>query len=181
MRMYNESFKGYLMGYGGAISVVLFLIALTIIRVYFRQLRKVASSWPTRRSSPPRPAVHPVAGGDLHRAGCLAVLFLARPPGCCCRRSRPPTSPGRWTIPSSCSRQLLGGAGQPGRARYFVNTVLVTAPAGSLDRAGALAGYVFAKLPFRGSNLLFLVIVSGMFFPPQVILIPCSGCSTPWT
>ncbi|WP_295534460.1 carbohydrate ABC transporter permease [uncultured Thioclava sp.] len=41
MFMYNESFKKYLMGYGSAISVVLFLIALTIIGVYFRQLKKV--------------------------------------------------------------------------------------------------------------------------------------------
>ncbi|MCY4541553.1 MAG: sugar ABC transporter permease [Rhodobacteraceae bacterium] len=41
MHMYNESFKKYLMGYGSAISVVLFLIALTIIRIYFRNLRKV--------------------------------------------------------------------------------------------------------------------------------------------
>ena len=41
MHMYNESFKKYLMGYGSAISVVLFLIALTIIGVYFRQLKRV--------------------------------------------------------------------------------------------------------------------------------------------
>jgi len=41
MHMYNESFKKYLMGYGSAISVVLFLIALTIIGIYFRQLRRV--------------------------------------------------------------------------------------------------------------------------------------------
>ncbi len=41
MHMFNESFKKYLMGYGSAISVVLFLIALTIIGVYFRQLKKV--------------------------------------------------------------------------------------------------------------------------------------------
>ena len=41
MHMYNESFKKYLMGYGSAISVVLFLIALTIVRIYFRELRKV--------------------------------------------------------------------------------------------------------------------------------------------
>ncbi|WP_374621692.1 carbohydrate ABC transporter permease [Devosia sp.] len=56
---------------------------------------------------------------------------------------------------------------------YMVNTLLVTVPAtfGSIV-LGILAGYVFAKLPFRGSNLLFLVLVSGMFFPPQVILIP---------
>ena len=33
-------------------------------------------------------------------------------------------------------------------------------------------GWVFAKLPFRGSETLFLVIVSGLFFPPQIILIP---------
>ena len=41
MHMYNESFKKYLMGYGSAISVVLFLVALTIIRIYFRQLKRV--------------------------------------------------------------------------------------------------------------------------------------------
>lgn len=41
MHMYNESFKKYLMGYGSAISVVLFLITLAVILVYFRQLHKV--------------------------------------------------------------------------------------------------------------------------------------------
>ena len=41
MHMYNESFRKYLMGYGAAIAVVLFLIALVIIFFYFRQLKKV--------------------------------------------------------------------------------------------------------------------------------------------
>lgn len=41
MHMYNEAFKKYHMGYGSAISVVLFLVALSIIFLYFRQLRKV--------------------------------------------------------------------------------------------------------------------------------------------
>ena len=41
MHMYNESFKKYKMGYGSAISVVLFLLTLAIIFVYFRQLRKL--------------------------------------------------------------------------------------------------------------------------------------------
>ena len=41
---------------------------------------------------------------------------------------------------------------------------------------GVLAGYVFAKLPFRGSEALFLVIVAGMFFPPQVILMMLDLC-----
>ena len=39
--MYEESFRKYRVGYGSAIAVVLFLIALTIIVVYFRQLRKL--------------------------------------------------------------------------------------------------------------------------------------------
>ncbi len=39
--MYEESFKKYRMGYGSAISVVLFLIALSVIFLYFRQLRKL--------------------------------------------------------------------------------------------------------------------------------------------
>ena len=41
MFMYSESFKKYRMGYGSAISVILFLITLGIIFVYFRQLRKL--------------------------------------------------------------------------------------------------------------------------------------------
>ncbi len=41
MHMYNESFKKYLMGYGSAVSVVLFLITLLVIGVYFRELREV--------------------------------------------------------------------------------------------------------------------------------------------
>ena len=41
MFMYNESFKKYKMGYGSAISVILFLLTLAIIFIYFRQLRKL--------------------------------------------------------------------------------------------------------------------------------------------
>lgn len=63
--------------------------------------------------------------------------------------------------------------GNPAVHRYFLNTFLVAVPATVLSIAlGVLAGYVFAKLPFAGSNALFLVVVAGMFFPPQVILVP---------
>ena len=41
MFMYNESFQKYFMGYGSAIAVVLFLIAMIIITVYFRQVRQL--------------------------------------------------------------------------------------------------------------------------------------------
>ena len=56
---------------------------------------------------------------------------------------------------------------------YLLNTLLVAAPATAASiTLGVLAGWVFAKLSFRGSDMLFLAIVSGMFFPPQIVLIP---------
>lgn len=39
MFMYSESFQKYYMGYGSAISVVLFAMSLILITVYFRQIR----------------------------------------------------------------------------------------------------------------------------------------------
>jgi ABC-type glycerol-3-phosphate transport system permease component len=35
-----------------------------------------------------------------------------------------------------------------------------------------LAGYAFAKLPFRGRNILFLVLLSTMMIPVQSIMVP---------
>ena len=108
---------------------------------------------------------------------CLAVLFLAPTAGVLLssiKTTRDIALGQLWTIPS----ELYWGnyaevLANPAVHRYFLNTLLVTAPATVASIAlGSLAGYVFAKLPFRGSNLLFLAIVSGMFFPPQVILIP---------
>jgi len=56
---------------------------------------------------------------------------------------------------------------------YLLNTLLVTVPASSVSIAlGTLAGYVFAKLPFRGASPVFIVVVAGMFFPAQVLLVP---------
>ena len=79
-----------------------------------------------------------------------------------------------WAIPRTFDLSNFAVAlAHPSVKFYFVNTFLVTVPAtaGSIT-LGILAGYVFSKLPFRGSEALFLVIVSGMFFPPQIILIP---------
>lgn len=107
----------------------------------------------------------------------LALLFLAPTFGVvlASMKSTSEIAAGQlWAIPSSLFldnfREILAN---PSVKIYFLNTFLIAIPAttGSIIM-GILAGYVFAKLPFRGSNLLFLVIVSGMFFPPQIILIP---------
>ena len=79
-----------------------------------------------------------------------------------------------WSIPSEL---YVGNYAEvlfnPAVHQYLINTLLVTVPGTIASTAlGVFAGYVFAKLPFRGSNILFLAIVAGMFFPPQVILVP---------
>ena len=57
--------------------------------------------------------------------------------------------------------------------RSFVNSAVIacTTTFGILVTS-LLAGYVFAKYRFRGRNVLFAVVVSTMFLPPIVTLIP---------
>ncbi|HKN56255.1 MAG TPA: carbohydrate ABC transporter permease [Amycolatopsis sp.] len=53
------------------------------------------------------------------------------------------------------------------------NSFLMVIPATVVSAAiGALNGFVFAKLPFRGANVLFAAMLLGMFIPYQVILVP---------
>jgi glucose/mannose transport system permease protein len=53
------------------------------------------------------------------------------------------------------------------------NSLMITIPATIISSVwGSINGYVFAKWKFRGSNLLFSLLVFGMFIPYQSILIP---------
>ena len=130
-----------------------------------------AAHSPVRAPFNPWPAVIFIA------LACLALLFLAPTAGVLLssiKTTRDIALGALWSIPADL---YLGNYAEvlanPAVHRYLLNTVLVSAPATVASIAlGTLAGYVFAKLPFRGSSLLFLVVVSGMFFPPQVILIP---------
>ena len=107
----------------------------------------------------------------------LAILFLAPTMGVLLSslKSTREISMGElWSLPSSLYLDnYVEVLTNPAVHTYLINTLLVTVPAtiGSIG-LGILGGYVFAKLPFRGSELVFLVLVSGMFFPPQIILIP---------
>ncbi len=108
---------------------------------------------------------------------CLALLFLAPVAGVLLssvKTTRDIALGELWSLPAGLYwgnfAEVLGNPSVP---RYLANTLLVVVPATAASIAlGVLAGYVFAKLPFRGSELLFLLVVSGMFFPPQAILIP---------
>ena len=107
----------------------------------------------------------------------LAVLFLLPTVGVLLSSVKPKRDIAMgdlWSLPSSFYLENYTEVlSNPAVHRYFLNTVLVTFPATFASTAlGSLAGYVFAKLPFRGANAVFLTLVSGMFFPPQIILVP---------
>ncbi|MCW8059640.1 carbohydrate ABC transporter permease [Agrobacterium tumefaciens] len=56
---------------------------------------------------------------------------------------------------------------------YFVNSLIVsTSAAVGQVITCAMAGYVFAKVPFRGRNFLFAVVLATAFVPNEVTIIP---------
>ncbi len=55
----------------------------------------------------------------------------------------------------------------------LMNSIKMVIPATLLSALfGSINGYVFAKWKFRGSDLLFWLIVLGMFMPFQTVLLP---------
>ncbi|MGH2581338.1 MAG: carbohydrate ABC transporter permease [Anaerolineales bacterium] len=53
------------------------------------------------------------------------------------------------------------------------NSIALTIPAALISAVlGSLNGYVLSKWKFRGSNLIFMAILFGMFIPYQSVLIP---------
>ena len=81
---------------------------------------------------------------------------------------------GLWSLPHALRFDNYVNAWTSGDvAIYMRNSFLVTIPAtfGSI-LLGILAGYVFSKLAFKGSEFVFIFVIAGLFFPPQIILIP---------
>jgi len=58
---------------------------------------------------------------------------------------------------------------------YFLNSVVMAVPAVLISTAwGAINGYVLSMWRFRGSELLFGLLLFGVFMPFQVVLLPMS-------
>ena len=85
-----------------------------------------------------------------------------------------PTSPtfAAWAKAwsSACTGVDCGGL-KP----FFMNSVLMVVPAVLVSTAiGAVNGYVLSKWRFKGSELMFALMLFGMFMPLQVVLLPMS-------
>ena len=83
-----------------------------------------------------------------------------------------------WDLPNSISfesfgRAWNGGEGVIGMRNSFVNSVLMVVPGTVISCfLGSLNGYVLSKWRFPGANVLFTLILFGMFIPYQSILVP---------
>jgi N-acetylglucosamine transport system permease protein len=79
-----------------------------------------------------------------------------------------------WALPAHPQWQNYAHAWeQAGIGKYFANSLTVTAiTMAALLPIGAMAAYVFARYPFRGSRLLFGSFLGGMMFPNFLIIVP---------
>lgn len=77
---------------------------------------------------------------------------------------------------SAAWSQACTGSDCTGLHRYFWNSVSFTIPAVALSTLfGALNGYVLTKWRFRGSELVFGLLLGGTFVPFQMFLLPMAG------
>ena len=83
---------------------------------------------------------------------------------------------GYWTLPTSLAAENFERVMDPEDGNlglYLQNSLLLTIPAALFSIAlGTLAGYGLGKYNFKGDGVLFILIVAGMFLPPQIALIP---------
>ncbi|MGD8398469.1 MAG: carbohydrate ABC transporter permease [Anaerolineae bacterium] len=85
-----------------------------------------------------------------------------------------------WSLPQDVTFDSFRAAwsgipdkGLRGLAQNLLNSVYLTVPATLLSSLlGSLNGYVLAKWKFRGANVVFPLMLFGMFIPYQSVLIP---------
>jgi glucose/mannose transport system permease protein len=77
-----------------------------------------------------------------------------------------------WDLPNGISTSGLDTAWEA-LSPNFINSIYLVVPA-TLATAlvGSINGYVLAKWRFRGANIVFPLLLFGMFIPYQSILIP---------
>ena len=83
--------------------------------------------------------------------------------------------PNTWTIQpwlTAWSSARIG-VEATGLKPFFINSILIVVPAVAISTiVGALNGYVLTKWQFRGSNIVFGMLLLSCFIPFQIVLIP---------
>jgi glucose/mannose transport system permease protein len=77
-----------------------------------------------------------------------------------------------WNLPGGLSFDNFRAAWEALRPNLW-NSVLIVVPAATISSIlGSINGFVLAKWKFRGANIVFPVLLFGMFIPYQAVLIP---------
>jgi len=77
-----------------------------------------------------------------------------------------------WQLPSAPTLEAFGNAFQT-LSPSFLNSALLVVPATVLSALlGSFNGYVLSKWRFRGADIIFTLLLFGMFIPYQSILLP---------
>jgi len=80
----------------------------------------------------------------------------------------PPLLPARATLDNY--RELFA---RIGIGHYFINSLIVACAITMLSLlVNTMAGYAFAKLPFRGRERIFAVLLAALVIPAQVTMLP---------
>jgi glucose/mannose transport system permease protein len=77
-----------------------------------------------------------------------------------------------WNLPTAFTLESFRRAIER-LAPNLVNSIILVVPATAISAIlGSMNGYVLSKWTFRGANILFPLMLFGMFIPYQAILIP---------
>lgn len=140
-------------------------------------------------SSEPRTVerTNPVSRAVLYAVLLSLALFFLAPLALMLITSLRPTEdfrgqsiiswPGAWSLYAWTKAwgEACIGTRCVGLKAYYLNSFMIVIPAAIFSTAlGAINGFTLSKLRFPGSNLLFILIVFGVFIPYQAILIPAA-------
>ena len=193
--MFDTTFRGNNFAQGAAIATLLLIVVAVLVVPYLRytdtdggrsmSATAAASSEPESRlrtATACRPRWSRVA---LYVALVIAALFYLMPVYMLLitgHEELPGGQPGAacGTCPPACTSTAIcrPGSATPARAlpgwrSNFLNSLMLAVPA-TLGSAilGSINGYVLAKWKFPGADLVFTLMLFGMFIPYQSILIP---------
>ncbi len=77
-----------------------------------------------------------------------------------------------WNLPAGLSFDNFRAAWEALRPNLW-NSVMIVVPAATISSIlGSINGFVLAKWKFRGANVIFPILLFGMFIPYQAVLIP---------
>ncbi len=120
-----------------------------------------------------------------HRSGMLLYLLLTLvgvvmvlPLGWALLTSLQPLEeafryPPSWKVSAPRWRNYVEAVGTLPFARFMLNALLIaTVSVSGAVLTSAMAGYAFARLPWRGKRVWFLLLLGSMMIPSQVLLIP---------